>query len=527
MINSQLFDYVRQQLAVGVTKEQLQKTLASQGWNEQDVDEVFTTLEKNSITPVPPTTSPILPVKKDTLKPSIFKRFIFWLITFVVIYIAILLLGVLGAYLNTSGLPSKSFVASYLLNAVIIFQPFTALGLLSFLVAPLFIAAVLSFIFRAISKHSASSANQITQWPKWLLFIGGVAIIFTIYNFLWNTFIGLLFLDSPQIVSLYQSEVRSWGLAILAILVCYIAAIVFYKFGKYKWSLGISVVLLTVGIVYLVYAGVNAKAQWVTDQKSLRASEIALSTPVVIASYACPNGNVITVYDPATRGQYGVFDPYKLYEYSFVRDASGEIVSTTTSELGQVSDGYTLTQPLSATTQNELNTCKFTYGTRAGGEGKTFSDMFVPAGQTIFDNRPNSVTVGIHLVYPSNLGQVDAPSASESFLTLSFRDAPNLKMIIALDDTLGSSQTFQKWIEKNYGYIPSKIHNPQITDDASLASFTTIAGHEALKVSNYTNDPNHSLYLLNLGSGSVLIFAIQGALLDDKIRDQIVNSVQY
>lgn len=481
--------------------------------------------------PPPQQTPPVLPIKEDTPKLSMLKRFFSYIKTFAIIYTAILLLGVLGAYLNISGLPSKSFLADFLLKAVIIFQPFTAFGLFSFLIAPLFIAAVLSFIFRAISKHPAAP-NQITQWSKWLLFIDGVAIIFTIYNFLWNAFIGLLFLDSPQIVSLYQSEVSTWALIILVVSLAYIAGIVLYKLGKYKLSLAISGILFAIGAVYLVYAGINAEAKWKTDQQQLQVINKQLSTPVVIAAFTCPNGNTIMVYDPSTRNQYGVFDPYKLYEYSFMRDASGQIISTTTTELGQVSNGYTLTQSLSTTTQNEFNTCKFAYGTRVGGAGKTFSDMFVPAGQTIFDNRPfdgspNSATVGVRFVYPSNLGQVDAPSASKSSLTLTFRDAPNLKMILAVDDTLGSNQSFQKWVAKNYGYVPNKIHNPQITDDASVASFTTIAGREGLKVSNYTNDPNHSLYLLNLGNGSVLIFAIQGASLDNKTRDQIVNSVQY
>ena len=471
------------------------------------------------------------PSPQDILQPSVWKNFSSFLKVFSIIYVAILFLGIFGAYLNISGLPSKSFFASILLNAFIIFQPHTLFGWFSYLLGPLIITVPLSFIFRSISKGVGVS-NKLHQWSKWLLFIDGVGILFMLSHFLWNTFVGLLFLDSPQIISWYQSQVSLWSLVFVFVFTAYIAGLIFYRLGKYKLSAGISGALVIIGAVYLLYAGITAEAKWKTDQQQLQTINKQLSTPKVIAAFACPNGNMLTVYDPATRDQYGVFDPDKLYEYSFVRDASGNVIGTTTTELGQIGDGYTLTQPLSTSTENGFNTCEFSYGTLVGGQGKTFSDLFVPAGQTMFDNRPfdgssNSVTVGLHFVYPSNLGQVDAPSASKSSLTLTFRDAPNLKMIIALDDTLGSSQSFQKWVAKNYGYIPSKTHNPQITDDASVASFTTIAGHEALKVSNYTNDPNHSLYLLNLRSGSVLIFAIQGAPLADEVRDQIVNSVQY
>jgi len=66
MINSQLFDYVRQQLAVGVTKEQLQKTLASQGWNEQDINGAFATLGNNNST-APAALQTSLPIWKRVL----------------------------------------------------------------------------------------------------------------------------------------------------------------------------------------------------------------------------------------------------------------------------------------------------------------------------------------------------------------------------------------------------------------------------------------------------------------------------
>lgn len=51
MINQQLLDYIRRQLASGVGKEEIGKALATQRWNEQDIDEAFITTGK--VSPVP------------------------------------------------------------------------------------------------------------------------------------------------------------------------------------------------------------------------------------------------------------------------------------------------------------------------------------------------------------------------------------------------------------------------------------------------------------------------------------------
>jgi len=52
MINQQLLDYVREQLSGGLPKEGIKRELAIQGWDEQNVNEVFTMLEKSSQAPV-------------------------------------------------------------------------------------------------------------------------------------------------------------------------------------------------------------------------------------------------------------------------------------------------------------------------------------------------------------------------------------------------------------------------------------------------------------------------------------------
>jgi hypothetical protein len=45
MVNQQLLDYVRQQVAAGISKDVIKKALATQGWSEQDVNEAFSVIE--------------------------------------------------------------------------------------------------------------------------------------------------------------------------------------------------------------------------------------------------------------------------------------------------------------------------------------------------------------------------------------------------------------------------------------------------------------------------------------------------
>lgn len=64
MTDSKLLDYVRQQLAMGTTKENLQKSLAASGWSQPDIDTAFSTVVSE-------------PVKKRGIIRQIF-RGIFW-----------------------------------------------------------------------------------------------------------------------------------------------------------------------------------------------------------------------------------------------------------------------------------------------------------------------------------------------------------------------------------------------------------------------------------------------------------------
>jgi len=62
MVNQQLFDYIKQQLQQGVSKEQIKNSLIAKGWPAQDIDEVFSIVsnpinESSSVPPPAPITS--------------------------------------------------------------------------------------------------------------------------------------------------------------------------------------------------------------------------------------------------------------------------------------------------------------------------------------------------------------------------------------------------------------------------------------------------------------------------------------
>lgn len=54
MTTPQLLDYVRQQLAAGVSRDDLKKTLVTQGWSEQDINEALATVETKAPAPAMP-----------------------------------------------------------------------------------------------------------------------------------------------------------------------------------------------------------------------------------------------------------------------------------------------------------------------------------------------------------------------------------------------------------------------------------------------------------------------------------------
>jgi hypothetical protein len=105
MLNPQLLDYVKQQIAQGLSKETIQNNLLSQGgWHLNDINEAFTTLGVNAVSN--------MPIAPDSTQPSVlqqnFKRKVkadwyiaitHWLtssiMTFVLSLILILILSVL------------------------------------------------------------------------------------------------------------------------------------------------------------------------------------------------------------------------------------------------------------------------------------------------------------------------------------------------------------------------------------------------------------------------------------------------
>jgi hypothetical protein len=77
MANQQLVDYIKSQLAAGVTKPDLQKAITTAGWSDQDSVEAFNVVEgKVSATPAAPVTpaiskpvAPVQPVTQPVVQP--------------------------------------------------------------------------------------------------------------------------------------------------------------------------------------------------------------------------------------------------------------------------------------------------------------------------------------------------------------------------------------------------------------------------------------------------------------------------
>ena len=64
MANQQLVDYIKSQLAAGVTKPDLQKAITTAGWSEQDSTDAFNVVEgKVPATPAPAVPKPAAPVQ--------------------------------------------------------------------------------------------------------------------------------------------------------------------------------------------------------------------------------------------------------------------------------------------------------------------------------------------------------------------------------------------------------------------------------------------------------------------------------
>lgn len=68
MTNQQLLDYIKQQLQQGVNREQIKSSLMTNGWQEQDIEEGFNSVN----TPVLPGQSPTTPINPSIKKWKVF-----------------------------------------------------------------------------------------------------------------------------------------------------------------------------------------------------------------------------------------------------------------------------------------------------------------------------------------------------------------------------------------------------------------------------------------------------------------------
>ncbi len=69
MINNELLNWMRQQIANGVTTDQISRLLRTQGWNETDLSEAFVSLSQSS-KPTPPVPTPSAPIQPIQMSPS-------------------------------------------------------------------------------------------------------------------------------------------------------------------------------------------------------------------------------------------------------------------------------------------------------------------------------------------------------------------------------------------------------------------------------------------------------------------------
>ena len=98
MINPQLLEYVRQQLATGVSEDVLKKALVTQGWNEQDASEAFGAVERPTPSPIvqPFTQTSIAPINQSVSAQPKTKRTTE--LIFISVIVLILILGAGSVY---------------------------------------------------------------------------------------------------------------------------------------------------------------------------------------------------------------------------------------------------------------------------------------------------------------------------------------------------------------------------------------------------------------------------------------------
>jgi uncharacterized RDD family membrane protein YckC/type II secretory pathway pseudopilin PulG len=94
MINPQLLDYVRQQQTAGISKEDIRKSLTTQGWSEQDLNEVFAA--------VAPVAANAVPVPEPKHAAIIGKRFWENVIDIILLYILALVVDLVIIKSTTS-----------------------------------------------------------------------------------------------------------------------------------------------------------------------------------------------------------------------------------------------------------------------------------------------------------------------------------------------------------------------------------------------------------------------------------------
>lgn len=189
MINQQLLDYIRRQLASGVGKEEIGKALATQGWNEQDIDEAFITTGKVSQAPKTPfsMSSPAIPSNNPS---SVIVENKIW----------------------SKGIP-RTNIGFLVISLLLVFGlDLTILvsgpELAPFYIAMLVVLGIFGFFYyrenRVLNKRFANSSSTLDKWIVTLVVIRNIVFVLNFIPFIQiGGAIALVFGGIPYLIAYF------------------------------------------------------------------------------------------------------------------------------------------------------------------------------------------------------------------------------------------------------------------------------------------------------------------------------------
>ncbi len=171
------------------------------------------------------------------------------------------------------------------------------------------------------------------------------------------------------------------------------------------------------------------------------------------------------------------------------------------------------------------------HSTNTSREGRAGGAAIPAIGNWVPTTLPQTASMPhMDFAYPSILGSV-ATATSSSFQKITFSNATGAQIYVSMD-TLIPGKTFPQWVAEKFGYSPYAFHSSFLPNDQSQITYTLIKGRPAAKVKGYINQPNNSLYLLQISDTRILILSILGAPLlpaaqsasEIMVRDNIAST---